>query len=134
MVCILFYERRNNHAFQFLYFYLLPIALLDFNFLIVIFRGSVSKQAFSDYALFILFFPLLIAGPIVSRKETLCTHVNVMIIFLCSGIWHGASWNYLSFLPFSSLYSHGFQIRKKYQEHSSSRNLLFTEIFLQEPF
>ncbi len=30
-----------------------------------------------------------------SRKGTLRTYVNIMIVFLCSGIWHGAGWTYL---------------------------------------
>ena len=30
-----------------------------------------------------------------SRKGTARTCVNVMIVFLCSGLWHGASWNFV---------------------------------------
>lgn len=30
-----------------------------------------------------------------SRKGTLRTYVNIMVVFLCSGIWHGAGWTYL---------------------------------------
>jgi D-alanyl-lipoteichoic acid acyltransferase DltB (MBOAT superfamily) len=30
-----------------------------------------------------------------SRKGKFRTHVNVMITFLVSGLWHGASWNYI---------------------------------------
>ena len=30
-----------------------------------------------------------------SRKGTLRTYVNVMIVFLCSGFWHGANWTFV---------------------------------------
>ncbi|MDE6063230.1 MAG: MBOAT family protein, partial [Lachnospiraceae bacterium] len=55
---------------------LLPLGISFFTFqqigfLIDASRGSVSRQAFSDYALFVTFFPQLIAGPIVSHEEML---------------------------------------------------------------
>ena len=55
---------------------LLPLGISFFTFqqigfLVDAFRGSVSGQAFSDYALFVTFFPQLIAGPIVSHEEML---------------------------------------------------------------
>ena len=30
-----------------------------------------------------------------SRKGKVKTYVNIMIVFLCSGIWHGANWTYI---------------------------------------
>lgn len=55
---------------------LLPLGISFFTFqqigfLVDVFRGGVSRQAFSDYALFVTFFPQLIAGPIVSHDEML---------------------------------------------------------------
>lgn len=55
---------------------LLPLGISFFTFqqigfLVDAFRGGVTGQAFSDYALFVTFFPQLIAGPIVSHDEML---------------------------------------------------------------
>ena len=30
-----------------------------------------------------------------NRKGTARTYINIMVVFLVSGIWHGASWNYI---------------------------------------
>lgn len=38
-----------------------------------------------------------------SRKSTLITYRNLFVVFLLSGLWHGASWNYLMWGAF-----HGF--------------------------
>ncbi|MEZ3427401.1 MAG: MBOAT family protein [Lachnospiraceae bacterium] len=55
---------------------LLPLGISFFTFqqlgfLIDTARGGVSRQSVSDYALFVTFFPQLIAGPIVSHEEML---------------------------------------------------------------
>lgn len=53
---------------------LLPLGISFFTFQQIGFladtaRGSVSRQSVTDYALFVTFFPQLIAGPIVSHEE-----------------------------------------------------------------
>lgn len=30
-----------------------------------------------------------------SKKGTIRTYINIMIVFLVSGIWHGANWTYI---------------------------------------
>ena len=55
---------------------LLPLGISFFTFqqlgfLIDTARGGVSRQSVSDYALFVTFFPQLVAGPIVSHEEML---------------------------------------------------------------
>lgn len=50
---------------------------------------------FRDY----IYFPL--GG---SRKGTLRTYINLMIIFLISGLWHGAAWTYFIWGVLNGLY------------------------------
>lgn len=55
---------------------LLPLGISFFTFqqigfLVDVYRGDVNKITFVDYALFVSFFPQLIAGPIVSQDEML---------------------------------------------------------------
>ncbi len=55
---------------------LLPLGISFFTFQQIAFladtaQGSVSRQTVTDYALFVTFFPQLIAGPIVSHEEML---------------------------------------------------------------
>lgn len=55
---------------------LLPLGISFFTFQQIAFlvdtaKGSVSRQSLLDYALFVTFFPQLIAGPIVSHEEML---------------------------------------------------------------
>ena len=51
---------------------------------------------FRDY----LYFPL--GG---SRKGTIRTYINLMIIFLVSGIWHGTAWTFLIWGALNGIYS-----------------------------
>lgn len=30
-----------------------------------------------------------------NRKGKIRKHINIMVVFLCSGLWHGAGWNYI---------------------------------------
>lgn len=53
---------------------ILPLGISFFTFqqigfLVDVYRGEVERYSFSDYALFVSFFPQLIAGPIVTHKE-----------------------------------------------------------------
>ena len=64
---------QNNMTFKKI---LLPLGISFFTFQQVGFlidtrKGLVEKQSFSDYALFVTFFPQLIAGPIVTHWEML---------------------------------------------------------------
>jgi D-alanyl-lipoteichoic acid acyltransferase DltB (MBOAT superfamily) len=43
--------------------------LTQIAFLVDLYKGSAQKQAFSDYVLFVTFFPHLIAGPILHHRE-----------------------------------------------------------------
>lgn len=48
-----------------------------------------------------------------SRKGTLRTCLNTMIVFLCSGIWHGAGWTYLLWGTLHGIFSILTQIWQK---------------------
>ncbi|MDD6050136.1 MAG: MBOAT family protein [Clostridiales bacterium] len=39
-----------------------------------------------------------------SRKGRARRYINVMIVFLCSGLWHGAAWNYVIWGALNGLY------------------------------
>lgn len=39
-----------------------------------------------------------------SRKGKVRRYINVMIVFLCSGLWHGAAWNYVIWGALNGLY------------------------------
>jgi alginate O-acetyltransferase complex protein AlgI len=67
----------------------LPLAISFFTFqqisyLVDTYRGKTSEHSFLHYALFVCFFPQLIAGPIVHHKEILPQFVNKTTMRLCS--------------------------------------------------
>ena len=74
-----FFLENVNHFFQVgipLTGVLLPLGISFFTFQQIAFladtaKGSVGRQKLLDYALFVTFFPQLIAGPIVSHEEML---------------------------------------------------------------
>ena len=39
-----------------------------------------------------------------NRKGTARTYLNLIIVFLCSGFWHGASWNFILWGAFHGLF------------------------------
>lgn len=39
-----------------------------------------------------------------SRKGTIRKYINTMIVFLCSGLWHGAAWHYVAWGGLNGLY------------------------------
>jgi len=60
----------------------LPLAISFFTlqqiaFLVDTYEGLVSEKKFLDYAIFVVFFPQLIAGPIVHHKEMMPQFLNV---------------------------------------------------------
>ena len=105
---------------------LLPVGISFYTFQALsytmdVYRGDVkAEKSFVRYALFVSFFPQLVAGPIErsshllgqmslsswlrdylyiplggNRKGTLRKCINLMIVFLVSGLWHGAAWHYV---------------------------------------
>lgn len=74
-----FFIENVNRIFDLEYFMpaiMLPLAISFFTFQQIAFlidthRGAVGKVAISDYVLFVVFFPQLVAGPIVHHNEML---------------------------------------------------------------
>ncbi len=62
---------------------------------------------FTDY----LYIPL--GG---NRKGKIRKYINVMVVFLCSGLWHGASWNYVAWGGLNGLYRVAYDWLKPYLE------------------
>lgn len=69
---------------------------------------------FKDY----LYFPL--GG---SRKGFFKTQRNLMIVFLASGLWHGAAWNFVIWGGLHGLYQIIENIMRKYKRQRSSSSL-----------
>lgn len=59
-----------------------------------------------------------------NRKGTLRKYINIMIIFLTSGLWHGASWNFIVWGALHGIYQIigdiKFKISSKFFRHSDS--------------
>lgn len=66
---------------------------------------------FTDY----LYIPL--GG---NRKGTCRKYVNTMIVFLCSGLWHGASWNFVVWGGLNGVYLVIYDASKKLRKKISS--------------
>lgn len=58
-----------------------------------------------------------------SRKGTIRKYVNIMVVFLVSGIWHGAAWHYIIWGVMHGVYQVVGDIKKNATEkYISSRN------------
>ena len=74
---------------------LLPLGISFFTFQQIAFladtaKGSLDRQSLTDYALFVSFFPQLIAGPIVSHEEMLPQFQDLSKKrFSCENFYHG---------------------------------------------
>ena len=74
---------------------LLPLGISFFTFQQIAFladtaKGSLGRQSLTDYALFVSFFPQLIAGPIVSHEEMLPQFQDLSKKrFSCENFYHG---------------------------------------------
>lgn len=67
---------------------------------------------FTDY----LYIPL--GG---NRKGTCRKYINTMIVFLCSGLWHGASWNFVVWGGLNGVYLVIYDATKKLREKISGQ-------------
>ena len=64
-----------------------------------------------------------------NRKGDLRKYLNLMLVFLVSGLWHGAAWNYVVWGGLNGIYQVIGGIRKKFiLKHNNRRNNMFWDL------
>lgn len=64
-----------------------------------------------------------------NRKGKLRKYVNVMTVFLVSGLWHGASWHFIVWGGLNGLYQVIGEVTQKYREKAAAALKINTECF-----
>lgn len=69
-----------------------------------------------------------------SRKGKLRKYFNTMVVFLCSGLWHGAAWHYVVWGGLNGLFSVMEEIWKPLKEKVILKLSIHTEMFMYKLF
>lgn len=69
-----------------------------------------------------------------SKKGKIRKQINTMIVFLCSGLWHGAAWNYVAWGGLNGLFSVLEDLLKPVKEKVYGRLSIHTEMFMYKVF
>lgn len=64
-----------------------------------------------------------------SRKGTVRKQINILVVFLASGLWHGASWNYVIWGGIHGIYHVVYDCTKKVREWINSKMKVNTNCF-----